>query len=239
MRADDGYLSLKKKAPTRKKAPPPARPDRETVLRARRLYRGLVNLYPDAHCELNYRNPFELLIATILSAQCTDVRVNMVAPDLFKAYPTAADLARADAADIEELIRSTGFYRNKTKALLSASADIAENHGNAVPDTMDELLRLHGVARKTANVVLGNAFAKHEGVAVDTHVIRLSNRMGLTRHKTAEKIERDLMALFPQKNWGMVSHLLIWHGRRVCDARKPDCEHCALRKDCPRSGLET
>lgn len=227
------------KAPTRKKAPPPALPDRATALRARRLYRALAALYPDAHCELDYRNPFELLIATILSAQCTDVRVNMVTPALFKAYPTAADLARAEAADVEELIRSTGFYRNKTKALRSASSDIAEHHGNEVPDTMEDLLRLHGVARKTANVVLGNAFAKNEGVVVDTHVIRLSNRMGLTRHATAEKIESDLMALFPRKHWCMVSHLLIWHGRRVCNARKPDCAHCALRKDCPRTGVGT
>jgi endonuclease-3 len=211
--------------------------ERETVLRARRLYRGLEKLYPDAHCELDYENPYQLLIATILSAQCTDVRVNMVTPALFKRFPSPADLGTADPVEVEELIRSTGFFRNKTKSLISASRDIANTHKNQVPDSMEELLKLQGVARKTANVVLGNAYQKNEGVVVDTHVARLTTRMGLTKEKTPEKIEKDLVALFPRKNWCLLSHLLIFHGRRICDARKPKCDDCALRKNCPRIGV--
>jgi len=213
--------------------------ERETTLRARRLYRGLEKLYPEAHCELDYENPFQLLIATILSAQCTDIRVNMVTPALFKRFPAPADLGSAPPGEVEELIRSTGFFRNKTKSLISASRDIAENHQGRVPDTMDELLTLKGVARKTANVVLGNAYQKNDGVVVDTHVGRLTTRMGLTKEKTPEKIERDLMPLFPRKNWCQLSHLLIFHGRRICNARKPKCDECALRKNCPQVGLKS
>ena len=205
--------------------------------RARRLYRGLGRLYPDAQCELDHRDSFELLVATILSAQCTDVRVNQVTPALFRRYPAAAEMAAADPADLEALIRPTGFFRNKTKALLRASRDIVEQHHNRVPDTMEALTALHGVARKTANVVLGNAFHRNEGVVVDTHVSRLARRMGLTREKDPEKIERDLMALFPRQAWCLLSHRMIWHGRRVCAARRPDCHGCALHKDCPRLGV--
>ena len=231
-------LNSKKKTIRRnaKDANPAA--DRETVLRAARLYRGLDKLYPDAHCELDYENPFQLLIATILSAQCTDIRVNMVTPALFKRFPTPADLGSADPADVEELIRSTGFFRNKTKSLISASRDIADKHRSRVPDTMEELLKLKGVARKTANVVLGNAYLKNIGVVVDTHVSRLTTRMGLTKARAPEKIEIDLMALFPRKNWCLLSHLLIFHGRRICNARKPKCDDCTLRKNCPQVGVQ-
>jgi endonuclease-3 len=235
-------MLARKKAPTpgkKKKGSAPRPPDRETLLRAGRLFRGLTRLYPDVHCELNYRNPFELLIATILSAQCTDVRVNKVTPALFAKYPTAAELAKGKPADVEDLIRSTGFFRTKTKSLLSAAGDIAGRHGNEVPATMESLTALRGVARKTANVVLGNAYHKNDGVVVDTHVARLTHRMGLTREKTPEKIERDLMALYPRNQWCLLSHLLIWHGRRVCDARRPDCAACTLLKDCPRNGVTT
>jgi endonuclease-3 len=225
---------MKKKAPKPKKATPPPP---EVVRRARRIYRALTTLYPDAHCELNHRNPYELLMATILSAQCTDVRVNLVTPALFERYPAPADLANARQADVEALIRSTGFYRNKAKSLRSASRDIVAHHGNQVPQTMDALLSLHGVARKTANVVLGNAYHKNEGVVVDTHVGRLARRMGLTREENPVKVEQDLMRLIPRPNWCLLSHLLIFHGRRVCNARKPACAGCSLKKDCPQIGL--
>jgi endonuclease-3 len=198
----------------------------------------LAALYPDSHCELDHRNPFELLVATILSAQCTDVRVNLVTPALFARFPTPADLAGAAPTDLEALIRSTGFYRNKTKALLASSRDIVQRHGGEVPDSMEALLTLQGVARKTANVVLGNAFDKNQGVVVDTHVKRLSVRMGLSTQRHPEKVERDLMGLFPSRTWCMLSHLLIWHGRRVCQARKPQCEGCGVRKDCPQIGVK-
>ena len=204
---------------------------------AGRLYRLLHKAYPDAECALVHRGPFELLIATILSAQCTDVRVNMVTPGLFKRYPDAKAIATADPASLEELVRSTGFYRNKAKSLKSASVDILERFGGEVPTTMDELLTLRGVARKTANVVLGNAFGKNEGVVVDTHVGRLSRRMGLTKEKDPVKVERDLMTLFPCRDWTFLSHLFIAHGRAVCQARKVDCAACPLAKDCPRVGL--
>ena len=210
-------------------------PDRETVLRARRLYRGLGKLYPDAHCELNHENPYQLLVATILSAQCTDIRVNMVTPSLFERFPAPSDMAEAKVEEVENLIRSTGFYRNKAKSLISSSRDISISHKNRVPNTMEELLRLKGVARKTANVVLGNAYGKNDGVVVDTHVSRLSTRMGLTQEKAPEKIEVDLMALFPRKNWCLLSHLLIWHGRRVCNARRPRCQECLVARLCPSS----
>lgn len=217
---------------------PTKQPEREGAearrKRARSLYRKLTGLYPDAHCELDYKNPFQLLIATILSAQCTDVRVNMVTPELFKRYSTPEKLGRAKQEDVEKVIHSTGFYRNKAKSLIASSNDIATTFSGKVPDSMDDLLSLRGVARKTANVLLGNAYGINEGVVVDTHVNRLANRMGLTGHQNPVKIERDLMQLFPRKNWTLLSHLLIWHGRRHCKARNPDCQNCPLQKQCPK-----
>lgn len=188
--------------------------------RAEQILDELYKHYPNAHCELNHRNPFELLIATILSAQCTDVRVNKVTPALFEAYPTPETMAKASLEELEELIRTTGFYRNKAKSLKEASKTIVEEYEGEVPRTMDELLTLRGAARKTANVVLGNAFGINKGVVVDTHVKRLANRFELSREKkNTDKIERDLMALFPQEHWTDLSHLLIHHGRNACKAR--------------------
>jgi endonuclease-3 len=192
--------------------------------------------YPHAHCELHFRNPYQLLIATILSAQCTDVRVNMVTPALFKKYPDASRMAAAPQEDIESLIRSTGFYRNKAKNIRAASAALVENHGSQVPRELDALTVLPGVGRKTANVVLGNAYGIEAGIVVDTHVARLSKRLGLTKHSDPVKIERDLVKIIPQKDWTLWSHLLIWHGRRRCSARKPDCAHCELAPLCPSAG---
>ncbi len=206
---------------------------------ARQVYKKLLKEYPDARCALDHRNAYELLVATILSAQCTDKRVNMVTPDLFKAYPDPRSLAQAPLEEIEEAVRTTGFYRNKAKAIRKASEIIAEEHGGQVPDSMDELTNLPGVARKTANVVLGNVFEKNEGVVVDTHVSRLSQRIGLTPHKDPKKIEADLMELFPRDTWTMLAHLLIHHGRAVCSARKPDCDNCPLAKTCLRVGVAT
>ncbi|MEX0653191.1 MAG: endonuclease III [Phycisphaeraceae bacterium] len=206
--------------------------------RAGRVYRTLVRTYPDATCALLHRNPFELLIATILSAQCTDVRVNLTTPALFAKYPTPADLAAAKPADLEKLIRSTGFYRNKAKSIRGAAQAIVDHHHGEVPDTMDELLKLPGVARKTANVVLGNAFNKNVGVVVDTHVARLAKRLGFTTHTDVKKIERDLMARFPKKNWALLAHLLIFHGRAICKARRAECDRCPLLKDCPQVGVK-
>ena len=205
--------------------------------RATRLYKKLEALYPDAKCALTHRDAFELLVATILSAQCTDKRVNMVTPGLFKKYPTPQALAQAPIEDIEEAIRSTGFYRNKAKSIQGASKILSQQHNGAVPDDMDELTQLPGVARKTANVVLGNAYGKNEGVVVDTHVSRLSKRLGLSAHTDTNKIEQDLMRLFPRKNWTLLAHLLIDHGRAVCAARKPKCDQCRLASDCPKIGL--
>ncbi len=190
-------------------------------------------VYPDAHTELNFKNPLQLLVATILSAQCTDKRVNMVTPVLFKKYRTAKDYADAPQAEFEKAIKSTGFYRAKTKSIRGAMRAITEEHGGKVPDTMEELNALPGVGRKTANVVLGNAFHKNVGIVVDTHVIRLSQRLGLTKHKDAEKIETDLMKLVPREHWTDWSHWLIWHGRRRCYARKPDCGRCEVFRLCP------
>jgi endonuclease-3 len=205
--------------------------------RARRAYQKLDELYPDAHCALNHDGPFQLLVATILSAQCTDVRVNIVTPPLFKAYPTPETMAEAKIGDLEELVKTTGFFRNKAKSIKGAALTIVQEHGGTVPDTMDELLKLPGVARKTANVVLGNAFGKNIGVVVDTHVGRLSGRLGWTQQTDPKKVERDLMGLFPTKNWTMLSHLLIYHGRGPCKARNPKCAECALMKSCPQAGL--
>ena len=190
-------------------------------------------VYPDAHCELDFKNPLELLIATILSAQCTDKRVNMVTPALFKKYRTAADYAKARQLELERAIRSTGFFRNKAKSIRAATSTIDKKFGGKVPDSMEELRELPGVGRKTANVVLGNAFGKNEGIVVDTHVARLSQRLGLSKQKDAEKIERDLIKLVPRKHWTNWSHWLIWHGRRRCYARKPDCGHCEVFRLCP------
>ncbi|MFM7374991.1 MAG: endonuclease III [Chthoniobacterales bacterium] len=204
--------------------------------RADDILRILRRTYPDAHCELIHRNPFELLVATILSAQCTDVRVNMVTPALFKKYPDARSMAGADPADLENLIRSTGFYRNKAKNIRAASAALADKHQGEVPRDLDALTVLPGVGRKTANVVLGNAYGIESGVVVDTHVGRLSQRLGLTKHRDPVKIEQDLMRVVPRNSWTLWSHLLIWHGRRRCYARNPDCGHCELSGLCPTAG---
>ncbi len=202
------------------------------------LIRGLHALYPQADCELNHAGPLELLVATILSAQCTDVRVNKVTATLFKKYPTAADYAAADAETFEQEIRATGFYRNKTKLVLGAARRLVFTYGGEVPDSMEELLTLPGVARKTANLVLGTAFGQASGVVVDTHVRRLSQRLGLSKQKKPDKVERDLMASLPREEWIFMGYAVILHGRRVCKAKKPRCEECALADLCPRNGVE-
>jgi endonuclease III len=201
--------------------------------RTAQIIAGLHRTYPDAHCELNFSNPLELLIATILSAQCTDKRVNLVTSQLFQKYRTAADYANAPLAELEQAIKTTGFFRNKAKNIQACCRALMEKHGGEVPRTMEELHSLAGVGRKTANVVLGNAFGINVGVVVDTHVTRLCQRLGLTKHADAVKIERDLMKLVPQADWTMFSHWLIWHGRRRCGARKPDCAHCEIAALCP------
>jgi endonuclease-3 len=200
---------------------------------AAEIFRRLAELYPDAHCELDHRNGWELLVATILSAQCTDRRVNMVTPRLFAAYPTPAALARAAHADVEEIIRSTGFFRQKARSIIGVAAAVTDAYGGHVPETMELLVKLPGVGRKTANVVLGNALATNEGVVVDTHVGRLATRLGLTSETDPIRVEQDLMKLFPREQWTMLAHLLIWHGRRVCDARRPRCGDCVLAAICP------
>jgi endonuclease III len=203
--------------------------------RAPEIYRRLDRAYPDAHCALDFTNPFQLIVATILSAQCTDKRVNMVTPELFRRYPTPAALAAADPADVEAIIKSTGFFRAKTKSLIGMATAVDEKHGGRIPAEMDSLVELPGVGRKTANVVLGNAFATNEGVVVDTHVTRVSQRLALTRHTDPIKIEQDLIKLFPRESWTMLSHLFIEHGRQVCVARTPKCESCPLSDICPAS----
>ena len=207
-------------------------------LHMKQLLRMLKKAYPDAHCALNHTNPLELLIATMLSAQCTDERVNIVTADLFRKYRSAEDYVKADRAEVERDIHSTGFFRNKAKNIQGTCQLLSEQYDGEVPTTMDELLALPGVARKTANVVLGNAFGIASGVVVDTHVSRLSQRLGLTKHETPEKIELDLIAITPKKEWIDFSHLLIAHGRAVCKARKPQCEICPLETECPSSTLE-
>ena len=205
--------------------------------RVRKIMAGLKGAYPNAHCELNHTSPLELLIATILSAQCTDKRVNLVTADLFRKYRSAADYARAPLPELEQDIKTTGFFRNKARSIKACCQNIVEKHSGQVPRTMEALTQLGGVGRKTANVVLGNAFSVNCGVVVDTHVARLSQRLGLTSLTAPEKIEQDLMNLVPQAQWTMLSHWLIWHGRRRCDARKPDCPGCEIRALCPRIGV--
>jgi endonuclease III len=209
----------------------PARPP----VRPSELLSDLKQLYPDARCALVYRNAFELLCATILSAQCTDARVNMVTPVLFARYPTPFELAQANPADVEEIIKSTGFFRNKTKSLIGMAQALVADYGGEVPRTMEELRQLPGVGRKTANVVLGNAFDLNEGVTVDTHVGRLSRLLGLSAEEDPVKVEQELMRLFPQEEWALLSHLLIFHGRQVCIARRPKCSDCVLSRVCPSS----
>lgn len=194
---------------------------------------ALKQRYPDAKCSLDYTKPLELLVATILSAQCTDVRVNIVTKGLFKRYRSATAYGDADPDELAEIIRSTGFFRNKTKALIGMGQALAERHGGKVPDTMEQLVAVPGVGRKTANVVLGNAFDKNEGVVVDTHVSRISQRLRLTRNKDAVKIERDLMKVVPRSEWTLFPHLLIHHGRALCRARTPRCELCPVNHLCP------
>jgi endonuclease-3 len=206
--------------------------------RATKIIAALQRTYPDAHCELNFSNPLQLLVATILSAQCTDKRVNLVTTELFKKYRSAKDFADAPLAAIEVAVKTTGFFRNKAKNLKACCAALVERFGGAVPRTMDELHALAGVGRKTANVVLGNAFGINVGVVVDTHVTRLSNRLGFTKQTDAVKIEQELMQLVPQKSWTLFSHWLIWHGRRRCAARKPDCVNCEIKKLCPQIGVK-
>jgi endonuclease III len=205
--------------------------------RLKKIIARLQKAYPDAHCELDHANPLELLVATILSAQCTDKRVNVVTRDLFRKYPSAADYAAAPLPALEAAIRPTGFFRNKAKSIKACCQALVDGHGGQVPRTMAELTELGGVGRKTANVVLGNAFDINSGVVVDTHVARLAQRLGLTGETAPEKIEQELMALVEQAQWTMFSHWLIWHGRRRCYARNPDCPGCELQSLCSRLGV--
>ena len=230
-----------KKAPARK-APAKRAPAKRSAARLRGaelnahaalVLDRLLARYPDAHCALDFRDAFELLCATILSAQCTDKRVNIVTPALFARYPNAASLAAARQEDVEEIIKSTGFFRSKAKSLIGMASALVDRHGGAVPAEMDALVVLPGVGRKTANVILGSAFGRNDGIVVDTHVTRLSNRLGFTTDTDAVKIEQALLPLFPQERWTILSHLLIDHGRQVCDARKPRCGECVLEDVCP------
>jgi len=205
--------------------------------RARTVLSRLKKAYPDATCALTHHDAYQLLVATILSAQCTDVRVNMVTPALFEKYPTPNALARARQGDLEDLIRSTGFFRNKAANLIGMAQAVVADHDGRVPDSMEALRALPGVGRKTANVVLGNAFGKNEGVVVDTHVGRIARLLELTDHKDPVKVERDLMPLFPRKDWALLAHLLISHGRQVCIARRPQCTACVLADRCPSAQL--
>lgn len=217
--------------------PPRAGMD-ERKKRARAIERRLAKAYPDARCTLDFRSPLELLVATVLSAQCTDERVNLVTKDLFRKYRTPEDYALAPPGALEKDIRSTGFYRNKAKGLRSCCRQLIEQFDGKVPDSIDALVALPGIGRKTANVIMGNAFGKTTGITVDTHVRRLANRLGLTRQADPGKIERDLVELVPQSKWVSFGHRMIQHGRRVCKARRPDCRHCPLDDVCPRVGVE-
>ena len=211
----------------------------ELKQRVRKIIRLLKRAYPDAKCSLNHSNAFELLIATILSAQCTDARVNIVTQDLFRKYRKPEDYLKVSDKELQRDIRTTGFFRNKTKSIQGTAKALTETYGGVVPSTMDELLELPGVARKTANVVLGNAFGISAGVVVDTHVTRLSRRLGLTKQKSPEKIEQDLIAIVPRKDWVIFPHLFIAHGRAICKARNPLCAECMVEKLCPSSYLKT
>ena len=215
----------------------PNRPHISFPARARRVISRLKQTYPDAHCELKHSTPLQLLIATILSAQCTDERVNKVTPALFARCRTARDFAEIPIAELEALIRTTGFFRSKAKSIRGCATALVKDHGGEVPKTMEHLHSLPGVGRKTANVVLGNAFNLAEGVVVDTHVGRLSRRMGLTRQHNPVKVEQALIKIVPKEDWALFSHLLIWHGRRRCSARKPDCQHCEIKNLCPKRGV--
>ncbi|MEW5951447.1 MAG: endonuclease III [Elusimicrobiota bacterium] len=206
-------------------------------MRVEKLLKLLRENYPKASCSLDYKNPFELLIATILSAQCTDRRVNMVTPKLFKRFPDAEKMSKAPLDEIKEIIKSTGFYNNKAKSLKEASNSIVKNFQGKVPSDMEKLLSLKGVARKTANVVLSSAFGKNEGIVVDTHVKRISYRLGLTKQTNPQKIEKDLMNLIEKKDWGYFSHALVFHGRTFCFARNPKCKDCFLNNICPKKGI--
>src|SRR5882672_2407469 len=207
--------------------------------RVRRIIRLLKRAYPEAKCSLDHSNAFELLIATILSAQCTDARVNIVTQDLFRKYRKPEDYLNVSSKELEQDIRTTGFFRNKTRSIQGTAKVLTEQYGGEVPKTIEELLELPGVARKTANVVLGNAFGINAGVVVDTHVTRLSHRLGLSKEKTAEKIEQDLIAMVPKKDWVIFPHLMIAHGRAICKARNPLCADCVVEKLCPSSYLKT
>jgi endonuclease III len=218
--------------------PRPTRPSPKLKHHAVDLLQHLIALYPEPCCALVHRNAFELIVATILSAQCTDVRVNMVTPALFARYPDAKSLAGADQADVEDLIRSTGFFHAKARNLIAMASQLVEHHGAEVPADLDALTRLPGVGRKTAHVVLGNAFQVPSGVVVDTHVKRLAFRLGLTKATDPEVIEHELASLIPESEWINFSHRLIDHGRKVCDARRPRCEECTLRDLCPRLGVD-
>ena len=210
---------------------------KDKAARLKKIIAALDRVYPEAHCELNHADPLQLLVATILSAQCTDKRVNLVTAELFKKYHSAADYANAPLVELEQAVKTTGFFRNKAKNIRACCRKLVERHGGEVPRTMDELTQLDGVGRKTANVVLGNAFGINAGVVVDTHVARLSHRLGLTGQATPEKIERDLMSLVPREQWALFSHWLIWHGRRRCAARQPDCLNCEIQQLCPQIGV--
>src|ERR1700752_5013176 len=211
----------------------------ELKKRTREIIRRLKRVYPDAKCSLNHSNPFELLVATILSAQCTDERVNIVTANLFRKYRKPEDYLKVPPRELEKDIQSTGFFRNKTKSIQGTAKVLTETYGGEVPKTMEELLELPGVARKTANVVLGNAFDIKSGVVVDTHVTRLSHRLAFTQQKTAEKIEQDLIPIVPKKDWVIFPHLMIYHGRKICKARNPLCAECTIEKQCPSSFLKT
>jgi endonuclease-3 len=206
--------------------------------RFQKIFSKLHKAYPDAKCALEFNNAYELLAATILSAQCTDKRVNMVMPDFRKAFPNTKTLANAELADIEDVIKTTGFYHQKAKSLKSMASDIVEKFNGKVPETMEELTTLRGVGRKTANVVLGDAFGKSEGIAVDTHVTRLSGRLGLTKQSDPQKIEQDLMQLAKPSQWTLTAHVIILHGRAICDARKPKCSQCVVAEYCPSAGMK-
>jgi len=221
-----------------KSVPMPRESTTDKVARTQKIISALKQTYPNAHCELNFSNPLQLLVATILSAQCTDKRVNLVTAELFKKYHNAKDFAEASLSEIEDAVKSTGFFRNKAKNIQACCAALVKNFGGEVPRTMDELHALAGVGRKTANVVLGNAFGINVGVVVDTHVTGLSNRLGLTKGTDAVKLEQELIKLVPQNEWTLFSHWLIWHGRRRCDARKPDCANCEIQKLCPQIGVK-